>query len=163
MGRLGRQCKLTNVTNGLTPDLIFLDPVDVPQALLAHMSEYTEPPFAEALEAIKSRLPERLQNPLVGIVCGSGLGGMVDCIRDLVLVPYSTVPGFADSTGEQVAQRSLQSYKYSLQCRATRALWRSVSWAMMARTCPSSPCLVAYVHSLDPHGRTVTGSAVPPI
>jgi len=62
------------------------------------MPEYSEPPFAEAIEGIKSLLPERLQKPLVGIVCGSGLGGMVDCIRDLVLIPYSAVPGFAEST-----------------------------------------------------------------
>lgn len=68
------------------------------------MPEYPDPPFAEALEAIKSLVPERLQKPLVGIVCGSGLGGIVECIRDLVLVPYSKVPGFAESSGEGFAR-----------------------------------------------------------
>ncbi|KAJ7499393.1 nucleoside phosphorylase domain-containing protein [Mycena latifolia] len=62
------------------------------------MSEHAQPPFAAAVEAIKSLLPERLQTPRVGIVCGSGLGGIVDCIRELVLVPYDKVPGFAEST-----------------------------------------------------------------
>ncbi|KAJ7667576.1 nucleoside phosphorylase domain-containing protein [Mycena polygramma] len=62
------------------------------------MADHPEPPFAAAVEAIRSLLPERLQTPRVGIVCGSGLGGIVDCIRDLVLVPYNTVPGFAEST-----------------------------------------------------------------
>jgi len=62
------------------------------------MSEHPQPPFAAAVEAIKSLLPERLQAPRVGIVCGSGLGGIVECIRDLVLVPYSKVPGFVEST-----------------------------------------------------------------
>jgi len=62
------------------------------------MSEHPQLPFAAAVEAIKSLLPERLQAPRVGIVCGSGLGGIVECIRDLVLVPYSKVPGFVEST-----------------------------------------------------------------
>ncbi|KAJ6567352.1 nucleoside phosphorylase domain-containing protein [Mycena vulgaris] len=62
------------------------------------MSEHAPPPFAAAVDAIKSLLPERLQSPRVGIVCGSGLGGIVECIRDLVLVPYNKVPGFMEST-----------------------------------------------------------------
>ncbi|KAK7061323.1 purine nucleoside phosphorylase [Favolaschia claudopus] len=62
------------------------------------MPNYPEPPFAEAIEAIKSLVPERLQKPLVGIVCGSGLGGLVDCIREPVLVSYNDVPGFAESS-----------------------------------------------------------------
>ncbi|KAJ7283313.1 nucleoside phosphorylase domain-containing protein [Mycena rebaudengoi] len=55
-------------------------------------------PFAATVEAIKSLLPENLQKPRVGIVCGSGLGGIVNCIRDLVLIPYDKLPGFAEST-----------------------------------------------------------------
>ncbi|KAJ6543884.1 nucleoside phosphorylase domain-containing protein [Mycena capillaripes] len=62
------------------------------------MHNHPIPPFASTVEAIKALLPERLQNPRVGIVCGSGLGGIVDCIRDLVLVPYNVLPGFAEST-----------------------------------------------------------------
>ncbi|KAJ7179550.1 nucleoside phosphorylase domain-containing protein [Mycena filopes] len=62
------------------------------------MSDHPEPSFAAPLDAIKSLLPERLQKPRVGIVCGSGLGGIVDCIRDTVIVPYSKIPGFAEST-----------------------------------------------------------------
>jgi purine-nucleoside phosphorylase len=69
--------------------------------------EHQETPFDAAVEAIKSKLPERLQNPRVGIVCGSGLGGIVDCIRDLVLVPYSTIPGFVESTGEHGVRTGL--------------------------------------------------------
>ncbi|KAF8211607.1 inosine guanosine and xanthosine phosphorylase family protein [Mycena galopus ATCC 62051] len=62
------------------------------------MPQFSEAPFDEALEAIKSQLPERLQKPQVGIVCGSGLGGIVECIRDVVLVPYNKVPGFSESS-----------------------------------------------------------------
>ncbi|KAJ7672807.1 nucleoside phosphorylase domain-containing protein [Mycena rosella] len=63
------------------------------------MSEHANPlSVAAAVEAIKSLVPERLQNPRVGIVCGSGLGGIVECIRDLVLVSYGEIPGFVQST-----------------------------------------------------------------
>ncbi|KAJ7087274.1 nucleoside phosphorylase domain-containing protein [Mycena belliarum] len=62
------------------------------------MSEHAQPSFAAAVAAITALLPERLQKPRVGIVCGSGLGGIVDCIRELVLVPYNKIPGFSEST-----------------------------------------------------------------
>lgn len=56
-------------------------------------------PFDAAVAAIKAAIPAHLQSPRVGIVCGSGLGGIVDSIRDLHLVPYNIIPGFAESTG----------------------------------------------------------------
>ncbi|KAJ6627365.1 nucleoside phosphorylase domain-containing protein [Mycena sp. CBHHK59/15] len=62
------------------------------------MLEIPDLPFAATIEAIKSLLPESLQKPRVGIVCGSGLGGIAECIRELVLVPYDKLPGFAQST-----------------------------------------------------------------
>ncbi|KAJ7067849.1 nucleoside phosphorylase domain-containing protein [Mycena amicta] len=55
-------------------------------------------PFDAALEVLKGLIPAHLQSPRVGIVCGSGLAGIVDSIRDLHLVPYNTIPGFAEST-----------------------------------------------------------------
>lgn len=81
--------------------------------LFLPMSDHPQPSFAAAVEAIKALLPERLQTPRVGIVCGSGLGGIVECIRDLVLVPYSKIPGFVESTGAQFA------------CSFGRSLWLS--------------------------------------
>ena len=55
--------------------------------------------FAEAIEAIHKLVPEGLREPKVGIVCGSGLSGLVASIRDTVLVQYSDLPGFGTSTG----------------------------------------------------------------
>ncbi|KAG0362778.1 nucleoside phosphorylase domain-containing protein [Gamsiella multidivaricata] len=43
-------------------------------------------------------LPANLTKPKIGIVCGSGLGGLVDIIRNKVEFPYSEIPGFVDST-----------------------------------------------------------------
>ncbi|KAG6805541.1 hypothetical protein H0H93_004588 [Arthromyces matolae] len=56
------------------------------------------PPFAETLHAIEALLPPKLQNPKIGIVCGSGLSGLVDSFKETVIVPYDKLPGFAKST-----------------------------------------------------------------
>ncbi|KAF8186345.1 nucleoside phosphorylase domain-containing protein [Pholiota molesta] len=54
--------------------------------------------FASSLDAIKAALPSNLQSPRVAIICGSGLSGIVDIFRDVVLVPYENIPGFSKST-----------------------------------------------------------------
>ncbi|KAG8699749.1 hypothetical protein FRC09_006402 [Ceratobasidium sp. 395] len=54
--------------------------------------------FTATIDAIKTRVPEGLREPTIGIVCGSGLGGLVSSIRDSVLVPYTDIPGFGIST-----------------------------------------------------------------
>ncbi|KDR77153.1 hypothetical protein GALMADRAFT_225291 [Galerina marginata CBS 339.88] len=54
--------------------------------------------FEASIDAIKALLPTNLQNPRVGIVCGSGLSGLVDVFRDVVIVPYEKIPGFSKST-----------------------------------------------------------------
>ncbi|KAL0581690.1 Purine nucleoside phosphorylase [Marasmius crinis-equi] len=55
-------------------------------------------PFPETIEVIKKVVPEGLQSPRVGIICGSGLSGLASSLKDIVLVPYDTIPGFATST-----------------------------------------------------------------
>ncbi|KAL0946261.1 hypothetical protein HGRIS_012516 [Hohenbuehelia grisea] len=52
----------------------------------------------ETVAAIRKALPEGLHTPSVGIVCGSGLSGLVESLRDVTLVPYDGLPGFAKST-----------------------------------------------------------------
>lgn len=37
--------------------------------------------------------------PTVGIVCGSGLGGLADMIKDQVIFNYKDIPNFPQSTG----------------------------------------------------------------
>ena len=56
-------------------------------------------PFRATIESIEPRLPESLRGPRVGIVCGSGLSGLMESLRETVLIPYETLPGFAKSTG----------------------------------------------------------------
>ncbi len=58
-------------------------------------------PFLASINVLHRLLPEKLRKPRVGIICGSGLGGLVEALRDVVLVPYETIPGFAQSSGMQ--------------------------------------------------------------
>ncbi|KAG6868207.1 hypothetical protein C0993_006180 [Termitomyces sp. T159_Od127] len=69
-----------------------------PSTLKHYHQETASPPFSETLDAIKSSLPAKLQKPQIGIVCGSGLSGLVDSFREVVIVPYVKLPGFAKST-----------------------------------------------------------------
>src|SRR6266550_5836007 len=62
-------------------------------------------PFGATIESIVPRLPELLRGPRVGIVCGSGLSGLVESLRETVLIPYETLPGFAKSTGRFIVFR----------------------------------------------------------
>lgn len=65
--------------------------------------------FSASLDAIKAALPANLQSPRVAIICGSGLSGIVDALRDVVLVPYKDIPGFSTSTGKYSAQTRIHS------------------------------------------------------
>ncbi|KAG7451573.1 uncharacterized protein BT62DRAFT_942570 [Guyanagaster necrorhizus] len=58
----------------------------------------TTSPFPATLDAIVCRLPEKLCKPKIGIICGSGLGGLVDALRETILIPYAAIPGFAQSS-----------------------------------------------------------------
>ncbi|GAA5905974.1 purine-nucleoside phosphorylase [Sporobolomyces salmoneus] len=54
--------------------------------------------FTQALSDIRSKLPKELQNPKVGIVCGSGLQGLAEILQDRIEVPYNEITGFGEST-----------------------------------------------------------------
>jgi purine-nucleoside phosphorylase len=54
---------------------------------------------AKNLAKLAELLPADLRSPQVGIVCGSGLGTLVESMRERVIVPYSVLEGFGESTG----------------------------------------------------------------
>ena len=65
--------------------------------------EPLEPSILEARQWIESRLPGSLREPLFGIVCGSGLGGLADSIvesRPYEAFNYGDIPNCPKSTGE---------------------------------------------------------------
>jgi purine-nucleoside phosphorylase len=51
--------------------------------------------ITEACAAIAAQWPHR---PAVGIILGSGLGGVTAAIKDKVTIPYGSIPHFAKST-----------------------------------------------------------------
>ncbi|KAG6330011.1 hypothetical protein ID866_9079 [Astraeus odoratus] len=71
-------------------------------------------PYAATLATISSLVTDpKLQRPRLGIVCGSGLNMLVASLKNVVLIPYSKLEGFADSTGAKVAgQKSSLAFGY---------------------------------------------------
>jgi purine-nucleoside phosphorylase len=56
--------------------------------------------YAKAAEYLVERLPNALKKIDVGIICGSGLGGLADVLEDPKMeFEYKDIPNFAVSTG----------------------------------------------------------------
>jgi purine-nucleoside phosphorylase len=56
---------------------------------------YTYDTITEAANYILNRTPLR---PKIGIILGSGLGSLVDCLENKIEFPYENIPHFPDST-----------------------------------------------------------------
>ena len=50
----------------------------------------------QAADFVKKQIGDR--KPLVGIVLGSGLGKLANAVKDPIVIPYKTIPGFPVST-----------------------------------------------------------------
>ncbi|MBL8164955.1 MAG: purine-nucleoside phosphorylase [Anaerolineae bacterium] len=59
------------------------------------MSDNTALDYMSAVELIRSRTSFR---PEVGMVLGSGLGGLADTLTERVVIPYADIPGWPRST-----------------------------------------------------------------
>lgn len=69
------------------------------------MSPQSRDLFGKAMESLRylqMKLPPGLLNPLVGIICGSGLNGLADTVEPTthVAIPYQSIPYFPRSTGK---------------------------------------------------------------
>lgn len=51
-----------------------------------------------SIDAIRAELPQYLQSPRVGIICGSGLSSIVTMFYKVVRISYVKIPGFSKST-----------------------------------------------------------------
>ncbi len=58
------------------------------------MSDYSYASAEKSAAAIRAKAGSR--SPVVGIILGSGLGGLADKIEDAVRIPYGEVPGFPE-------------------------------------------------------------------
>ena len=63
------------------------------------MPSDTSTASARNIVKLAELLPAHLRGPRVGIVCGSGLGTLAESITERVIVPYSALEGFGQSTG----------------------------------------------------------------
>ena len=52
----------------------------------------------EALTFIRNACGREYQNPSLGVICGSGLGGLGGRVKGPVSIEYSLIPGFPVST-----------------------------------------------------------------
>lgn len=54
----------------------------------------------ERLQEITSFIQNLVSTkPEIGIICGSGLGGLAELITDKIVIPYTDIPHFPRSTG----------------------------------------------------------------
>ena len=47
--------------------------------------------------------------PVIGIICGSGLGGLANLISDSVSIDYKDIPNFPVSTGKIIGKSLLSN------------------------------------------------------
>jgi len=59
-------------------------------------SQYSTNSAVKAAAAVRMRAPT--QQPKVGIILGSGLGGLAKSIVDAVRIPFAEIPGFPEAT-----------------------------------------------------------------
>lgn len=75
----------------------YINPEDTSTAGFNHATE--------AVHYIERLLPTILQKPRLGIICGSGLGGLAETVlpQPRQEIPYAAVPHFPSSTGLHAA------------------------------------------------------------
>lgn len=67
------------------------------------MDQQTSKSTAEAFEYLQRQIPSGLQSPTIGIICGSGLGGLADAVQPhpRYEVSYHDIPHFPISQGKK--------------------------------------------------------------
>jgi len=63
--------------------------------------------YEQAMEAVTAIQAHTPQKPVVAVILGSGLGGLVAELRDVTAIPYGEIPHFAHSTAVGHAGRLL--------------------------------------------------------
>ncbi|KAJ3413649.1 hypothetical protein HDV05_007717 [Chytridiales sp. JEL 0842] len=65
----------------------------------SQINYFTESTYKQSVDYLVSKLPQNLQKIQVGIICGSGLGGLAETLEGpLVEIEYKDIPNFAVST-----------------------------------------------------------------
>ena len=71
------------------------------------MDKATSEQTVEALHYLQSKVPPNLHQPVIGVICGSGLDGLADAVlpNPRFEIPYMNIPHFPSSTGMDYAKR----------------------------------------------------------
>ncbi|KAJ3196951.1 ATP-dependent RNA helicase ddx54 [Irineochytrium annulatum] len=70
-----------------------------PNALPPAISYFDEKTYKETADFLRAKLPEKLKTLEVGIICGSGLGGLAETLEEPRFeIAYKDIPNFAVST-----------------------------------------------------------------
>ena len=109
--------------------------------------QYSSAEAEKAAAAIRARSGGGSHATSIGLILGSGLGGLTKSIQDSVRVPFAEIPGFPDATvaghdgalivgqlgGRQVAALSGRFHMYEGHSAALAAFPVRVLWALGAR------------------------------
>lgn len=70
-------------------------------AVFVAMESTISQQIAEALRYLQAKVPPDLHQPVIGIICGSGLNGLADAVLPdpRSEIPYTEIPHFPPSTG----------------------------------------------------------------
>lgn len=65
------------------------------------MDDFVAQRAEQALQYLQARIPSELLSPVVGIICGSGLGTLAASVlpEPIAEIPYTNIPYFPQSTG----------------------------------------------------------------
>lgn len=65
------------------------------------MDNFSPQQAEQALQYLQARIPPELLSPVVGIICGSGLGALAESVlpEPRAEIPYTNIPHFPQSTG----------------------------------------------------------------
>lgn len=108
-------------------------PLIVKQNFEETMEDYTSPKdnstafsrASETVQFLEKQLPEALQRPRLGVICGSGLGSLVETIlpQPTQEVPYTSIPHFPSISGRYVASQQAKRFihTHAQQCMAMPA------------------------------------------
>jgi hypothetical protein len=94
----------------------------------------TRPDFA-AVQAIADSIKARVGGftPTIGIICGSGLGGLAENIANPQYIEYKDIPGFPVSTGASYSLKDGTGSVYVTHVRSApgsaRPRWPLRVWA----------------------------------
>lgn len=77
------------------------------------------PSFEEVTSIAENLLSRTKHRPKIGIVCGSGLGGLGDDVQDADIFPYNEIPTFPVSTGRSRLNYSHEDQSSRLRCYST--------------------------------------------